>query len=82
MRILYDFEALKERFTDMTDIEIMREYVSVIAELEYIEEHLDFEAFCIYSEPLTEAERYLSGYLARKVCYEAGIEVYPDSVAV
>lgn len=73
-RILYDFKALQERFTDMSDLDIMREYASVLTELEYIEEHLDFEAYGVYSEPLLEAERYLSGYLARKSCYEAGIE--------
>lgn len=74
-RVKYDFENLRERFTDMTEEDIMREYVGVLAEIDYIEEHLDESDYNVYSEPLIEAELYLSGYLARMVCYERGIEI-------
>ena len=74
-RTMYDFENLRERFTDMTEEDIMREYVGVLAEIDYIEEHLDESDYMVYSEPLIEAETYLSGYLARMVCYERGIEI-------
>ena len=74
-RAKYDFENLRERFTDMTEEDIMREYVGVLAEIDYIEEHLDESDYMVYSEPLIEAETYLSGYLARMVCYERGIEI-------
>lgn len=74
-RVKYDFENLRERFTDMTDVDIMREYVGVIAELDYIAEHMSVDDYLEYSEPLIDAEYYLSGYLARMVCYERGIEI-------
>ena len=74
-RAKYDFEKLRERFIDMSETDIMREYVGVLAELDYIEEHLEESDYYVYSEPLIEAENYLSGYLARMVCYERGIEI-------
>lgn len=74
-RVKYDFENLRERFTDMTEEDIMREYVGVLAEIEYIEEHMSVSDYLEYSEPLMDAEMYLSGYLARMVCYERGIEI-------
>lgn len=74
-RAKYDFENLRERFTDMSDEDIMREYVGVLAEKDYIEEHFSVSDYLEYIEPLQEAMDYLSGYLARLVCYERGIEI-------
>ena len=69
----YDFERLRKRFPKMSIREIRREYVAVLAEMDYIEEHLDYDDYIEYAEPLGEAERYLAGYLARKSCYDAGV---------
>ena len=74
-RPMYDFESLKERFTDMSEEDIMREYVGILAEKDYIEEHLSESDYFMYVEPLQYAEDYLSGYLDRMVCYERGIEI-------
>lgn len=72
-RTLYDFKGLLDRFTSMNDDDIMREFVMVISELDYIEEYLEEEDYFYYCEPLIEAENYISVYLARKSCFDAGL---------
>ena len=73
---LYDFESMKEvRFPAMTDADIMREYVMVIRELDNISESMTQEDYLDFSEPLLLAEHFLSGYLARLLCYQCGLEV-------
>lgn len=71
----YDFEALREvRFPQMSDRDIMREYVMILHELEQLKEEPS-EVYFEYCEPLDEAQLFLSGYLACMVCYENGFDV-------
>lgn len=69
----YDYEALRERFVKMSDREIMREYVMILAELNYIEKNLGEQEYLYYCEPLDYARDFLGEYLARRACYKAGI---------
>lgn len=71
--VLYDFEALRERFIEMSDREIMREYVMILAELRYIEKNLEEQEYLYYCESLDYARDFLGEYLARRACYKAGI---------
>lgn len=71
----YDFDALREKFAEMKIREVMQEYVMILNELSFLEEHIDEPVFSAYAEPLLEAELFLSGYLARMVCDANGFAV-------
>lgn len=70
----YDFMKLKERFVKTSNKELMREYVGILAELDYIQEHMSVDDYMEYVVPLRMAKDYIEEYLARLICYENGIE--------
>lgn len=71
-----DFESLRSKLGYMTDQEVMREYVRLLHENETCACTSKTETeYCNAAGFINRAELLLSGYLARKMCLDNGIEV-------
>ena len=73
-RTKYNFMALRERFVKTSNKELMREYVSILEELDYIQEYMSVSDYMEYATPLLMAKAYIGEYLARLICHDNGIE--------
>lgn len=71
----YDFEDLRKRFVNMSELQVCQEFVSVRNQLTALKAMPDTDDFYLLWEQLSEAEYFLGIYLACLQCRSHGMEL-------
>lgn len=71
----YNFEALKERFWQMSEHEILKEYTTLCNQYNQLMSCDDMSLVDELAEDIISARDYLGHYIAQSHCHELGYEI-------